>query len=278
VNGWIAAISVLLAAVPVVWPRGPWLGGGRWRLRRVLAGDGRPGGSARRLTRAVPGDPWWHRRIGTALLLVVVLALAAVLGGPVAVAVAACYGLVGVRAASQRARRRREAAIRREQLDRLGAAAADLRAGLPVQAVLPVQPAFTAARPSWQAVIAGPRRAPRPGRAEALAARVEAAVNLAERTGAPLAELLERVETDARARDRAHRAAAAQAAGSVATAWLLAGLPAGGIALGYAVGADPLAVLLHTPVGAACAIGAVALQLGGLAWSQQIISPKEADS
>ena len=84
-----------------------------------------------------------------------------------------------------------------------------------------------------------------------------AAWRLAERTGAPAADLVERIEADARAMDRAAAAAAAQAAGAQATAWLLAALPLGGIGLGYSIGADPLAVLLHTPIGAACAVGAM---------------------
>ena len=80
-----------------------------------------------------------------------------------------------------------------------------------------------------------------------------AAVRLADRTGAPLAELVERIEADARSTDRGLAAAAAQAAGARATAWLLAALPLGGIGLGYGIGVDPVAVLLHTPVGGACA-------------------------
>jgi tight adherence protein B len=99
---------------------------------------------------------------------------------------------------------------------------------------------------------------------------VEALRRLADQTGAPLADLLERVEADARALDRIRAVAAAQAAGTRATAWLLAALPAGGIALGYAIGADPLRVLLHTPLGAGCACGAIALQFAGLAWAGRI--------
>lgn len=97
-----------------------------------------------------------------------------------------------------------------------------------------------------------------------------AAVRLADRTGAPLAELLERVEADARAFDRGMAAAAAQSAGANATALLLAALPLGGVALGYGIGVDPLAVLLHTPVGAACALAAMGLQAGGLLWAERL--------
>ena len=93
---------------------------------------------------------------------------------------------------------------------------------------------------------------------------------LAERTGAPAADLVERIEADARAADRAAASAAAQAAGAQATALLLAGLPVGGIGLGLAIGADPVHVLLRTPIGAACAIGAVLLQCGGLLWAERL--------
>jgi tight adherence protein B len=110
-------------------------------------------------------------------------------------------------------------------------------------------------------------RAPQARRLGELAA---AATGLAEATGAPLADLVERIESDARAVDRATTAAAAQAAGAQATAWLLAALPLGGIALGYGIGVDPLHVLLRTPVGAACATAAVLLQLGGLAWADRL--------
>jgi tight adherence protein B len=81
---------------------------------------------------------------------------------------------------------------------------------------------------------------------------------------------VERIEADARAADRAAASAAAQAAGAQATALLLAGLPIGGIGLGAAIGADPVRVLFHTPIGAACAIGAAVLQSAGLLWAERL--------
>jgi tight adherence protein B len=259
VNAWIVALGTLLAALPVAWPRAgrsPWPRRRRWRLRRLLGQGGRQTPSDRPAARAFPAFSRPHARLGASLVLAAVVALAAIVGGPVAAVIAACYVVVGARSVQQRDRRRQEAARRREQLDHLEAAAADLRAGLPVSSVLPAKP---------------DERGQRAARVDALTSRVAAAINLAERTGAPLAELLERVEADARAADRARGAAMAQAAGAVATAWLLAGLPAGGIALGYAIGTDPLGILLHTPIGAACAFGATVLQLAGLAWSRRII-------
>ncbi|MFG3600203.1 hypothetical protein [Micromonospora chersina] len=169
----------------------------------------------------------------------------ALVGGPVAAVVLAAYGTLAARAVRRRRLRRVADRAHRHDLDQLGALAADLRAGLP----------------SGGAIGDGPRRVARLARA---------AVRLADRTGAPLAELLERVEADARAADRGLAAAAAQAAGARATAWLLAGLPLGGIGLGYAIGVDPVAVLLHTPVGGGSAVAAVALQIGGLIWAERL--------
>jgi tight adherence protein B len=156
------------------------------------------------------------------------------------------YGGLGVRAALRRQTHGRAARRRRHDLDQLAALAADLRAGLPVPAV-----------DRW----AGSDR---------LTVLADAAVHLADRTGAPLAELLERIEADARAADRGLAAAQAQAAGARATAWLLAALPLGGIGLGYAIGADPVAVLLHTPVGGVSAVVAMALQAAGLRWAERL--------
>ncbi|GHJ57070.1 hypothetical protein Nm8I071_63770 [Nonomuraea sp. TT08I-71] len=169
----------------------------------------------------------------------------ALVGGPVAAVVLAAYGTLAARAVRRRRLRRAADRAHRHDLDQLGALAADLRAGLP----------------PGRAIADGPRRVARLARA---------AVRLADRTGAPLAELLERVEADARAADRGLAAAAAQAAGARATAWLLAGLPLGGIGLGYAIGVDPVAVLLHTPVGGGSAVAAVALQIGGLIWAERL--------
>jgi tight adherence protein B len=162
-------------------------------------------------------------------------------GGPVGGVVVGSYAALATRALLRRSKRRQAAAERTRTLDDLAGLAADLRAGLPPTAL-----ASTSLTSSvWR---------------------------LAERTGAPAADLVERIEADARASDRAAAAAAAQAAGAQATAMLLAALPLGGIGLGVTIGADPLGVLLHTPIGAACAIAAVLLQCGGLLWSERLVA------
>jgi tight adherence protein B len=183
--------------------------------------------------------------------IALVAALALLVGGPVAAVVGAVYAVLGGRALLRRSARRRAASARSAALDDMAALAADLRAGL---------------------VTAAPDNAGRGnGRgSDRAAGRITSVWRLAERTGAPTADLVERIEADARAADRAAASAAAQAAGAQATGLLLAGLPIGGIGLGVAIGADPVRVLLHTRIGAACAIVAVLLQAAGLLWAERL--------
>ncbi|WP_425413613.1 type II secretion system F family protein [Micromonospora inyonensis] len=209
------------------------------------------------------------------------------LAGPVAALVAAAYSALGMRALLRRRLTRSAERLRRHRLDQLGALAADLRAGLPVPTTLTDESALSGAGRSVPARVGDGPAAPdgvdpadRPERSVDDAAgpapldRIDrltrAAIRLADRTGAPLAELVERIEADMRAMDRGLAAAAAQAAGARATAWLLAALPLGGIALGYGIGVDPVRVLLHTPVGAGCAVVATLLQVVGLLWAERL--------
>lgn len=181
-------------------------------------------------------------------------AVGVLVGGMVAALALAVYGGTLTYWAARRRLVVRADQAHRRQLDELCALAADLRAGLPPPAI--VLPTASTGR---------------------LARLTRSAVRLAERTGAPLADLVERIEADARAMDRGLAAAEAQAAGARATAALLAGLPLGGIALGYGIGVDPLRILLHTPLGAGCAVGAIVLQLAGLAWAARLSSTGQAE-
>lgn len=238
-------LLLVIGALAVVWPRGsvrrrpmPHVPVREWlrRLRSVAGAQPR---------RALPAG------IGA------VAVAGLVTGGPVAGAVAAAYAGLGGRALVRRAERRRSAVRRAAALDALAALAADLRAGLP-----PV------AAPGGVASSEGTE----PGNVADRLRRLTASVwRLAEQTGAPAADLVERIEADARAADRAGASAAAQAAGAQATAMLLAALPVGGLGLGVLIGADPVEVLLRTPLGAACAIGAVVLQGAGLLWAERLV-------
>ncbi len=243
---WAAALLLVLAAVTVGWPA-------RQALHRLH-------GPAP--ARVRPIDPAWLRSRATEIAdrrprrlvsagSAVAAGIGLVLGGWVAAVVAAVYAALVLRGFVRRVRRRRAAVARSRSLDDLCSLSADLRAGLPPAAVA-----------RGAGVDADPR----------IADLTAAVWRLAERTGAPAADLVERIEADARAADRAAASAAAQAAGAQATAMLLAALPAGGIALGYSIGADPLRILLHTGLGAACAVGAVLLQGAGLLWADRLVT------
>lgn len=178
-------------------------------------------------------------------------------GGVVAALLVLGYALLALRALRRTVTERGLAARRDEALDLIGGLAADLRAG--VTASVAVE--------STRAAIAPGRTDPQVGRALAL---LSVAYQVSEHLGAPLADLLERVEHDLRAAERARIAVAAQTTGARASAGLLALLPVAGVGLGYAMGARPVHTLLHTPSGAVCALTALALQYGGLSWTGRL--------
>ncbi|MEV4507572.1 hypothetical protein AB0K00_01250 [Dactylosporangium sp. NPDC049525] len=119
-------------------------------------------------------------------------------------------------------------------------------------------------------VRAGRRRREDAAVAVALA-RLEAAHRVSEALGTPLADLLDQVEADLRAGHALRLNLAAQTSGAQTTTTLLVGLPAAGLWLGAGIGVDPVGQLLHTPLGAACAITAVALQCAGLLWTGRMV-------
>jgi tight adherence protein B len=269
----LAALLLTLAAAVAAWPAGTALrrlhGRRRIPVPTITAAD------LRRLVAFVDGSP--RRTLSAAVLTGAAVGL--LVAGPVAGLVLAVYAALGARAAVRRAARRRVVAARSRSLDNLNALAADLRAGL--AAAGPRELTEPDERPDPGRAFTGPDERPDPGRASTepderpdprLAELTSAVWRLAEQTGAPAADLVERIETDARAGDRSRATAGAQAAGAQATALLLAALPIGGIALGYGVGVDPLEVLLHTPMGAACATAALLLQCGGLLWADRLTS------
>lgn len=280
----LAAVLLATAAGVAAWPAGAVLrrlNSRRQRsLRVVTVADLRRVWS--RTPALADGPP--RRAVGLAVLSGAVVGT--LMGGLVGGLVLAVYGALGARAAVRRAARRRAAVARSRSLDDLNALAADLRAGLAIGPLPSTPGSATGARsagalPQESRDRVGELRDSGPGTAvgdtrmldnlDPRLGELTAAVwRLAEQTGAPAADLVERIEADARASDRSRATAAAQAAGAQATALLLAALPIGGIGLGYGIGVDPLRVLLHTPLGAACATAAVLLQCGGLLWADRL--------
>lgn len=89
--------------------------------------------------------------------------------------------------------------------------------------------------------------------------------------GAGLAAGLERLEGALRAERDRHESLRAQLAGARSTAVVLALLPLVGLLMGTALGADPLRVLLHTPMGWGCLLVGGVLEALGLLWCRRIV-------
>jgi tight adherence protein B len=104
---------------------------------------------------------------------------------------------------------------------------------------------------------------------------VAAALEVAVRTGAPVAAVLDRARSDVADRMTIARDLAAAVSGARASAALLAVLPGLGVAMGAGLGAAPLRVLFGTSVGhSVLATGAVLTAVGVL-WMERLISGAE---
>ncbi|RCK69234.1 hypothetical protein DT076_12980 [Desertihabitans brevis] len=114
------------------------------------------------------------------------------------------------------------------------------------------------------------RAADRPG-AGGLRPVVEA-WRLCQRTGASMTDALDRVSAALRADREVQRVVRAELAAARATGRLMAVLPLVGLALGYAIGGDPISFLLSSWVGQLCLLGGVLLACGGVLWSERLAS------
>ena len=95
---------------------------------------------------------------------------------------------------------------------------------------------------------------------------------ITEATGAPLAPVAERLANALREQLAHDRAVQAELAGARASARLLGALPLVGLAMGEALGAGPVHVLLWTPAGRGCLLTGVGLEWIGLRWSRAIVT------
>lgn len=277
---WILAAALLTAAATVAaWPAGAVIR--RLQGQQAVRAWVLPTVDLARIRARAEAFAGRTPRRAVSVSALVAAVLGWIVAGPVAGFVLAVYGALAARAALRRSARSRTTSARARSLDDLTALAADLRVGLAGSAWRETDVATREIGAATQEISAAAGDSGAVARDSDVAcpppdvrlAELTAAVwRLAERTGAPAADLVERIEADARAADRSRAAAAAQAAGAQATALLLAALPVGGIALGYGIGVDPLQVLLHTPLGAACAAVAVALQCAGLLWADRLAS------
>ena len=102
--------------------------------------------------------------------------------------------------------------------------------------------------------------------------------SVAERSGAPLAEVLARYAAQLDAALDAAAARETALAGPRATGALLGWLPVAGILLGYVMGVNPLEVLLGTPQGAAALLLGVGLMAAGRLWSRRLVAAAVRDT
>jgi tight adherence protein B len=193
----------------------------------------------------------------------------------VAVLAAVCGGAAG------RALRRRSLAVTTDRRSRalvesLGALAAELRAGRPLDEATAT--AVDGCPDPQLADALGPvlrLGVPPPGPAvdEPTRAldRMAAAVRLSASTGCSLAAVVVAVEDDLRARLRAQQELRSAVAGPRASATVLAGLPVLGLVMGSGVGADPWRVLTTTGTGTVLLVLGVGLELTGMAWSARLV-------
>ncbi|MCX4818324.1 type II secretion system F family protein [Streptomyces sp. NBC_01142] len=253
------------------------------RARLLLAGGGG----------AVEAPPWrlWERvlpmvRLRREWLCLPASLFLAVLGDSVLPLIAGAAAVPLVRRWLRARERRREQERRAEGVVALcGAVAGELRAGLqPGQALLFAARSTEVLGGAAAAVLAAARfggdvpqalreaaREPGAGGLAGVAACWRVAVD----SGAGLAAGLDRLEAALRAERDQREDLRAQLAGAWSTVGLLALLPVVGLAMGWALGADPLRVLLHTPAGAVCLVIGGLLEAAGICWARRIVRSGE---
>ncbi|MEU7551057.1 type II secretion system F family protein [Streptomyces sp. NPDC044571] len=256
------------------------------RARVVLAGGGAvaPGGPVRRerlviavRVRAAQWREWGCIGVG----LVVGL-----LGGSLIPVVAGAAAVPLVRRWLRARGREQERGARAAQVIALcGAAVGELRAGAqPGQALTaairrtvagpggpgPAEAAVLAAAAFGGDVPEALRMASAEPGAEGLAG-MAACWRISVDGGAGLAAGLDRLEGALRAERDRRESLRAQLAGARSTTVVLALLPLVGLLIGTGLGADPLRVLLHSPVGWGCLLAGGVLEALGLLWCRRIV-------
>lgn len=150
------------------------------------------------------------------------------------------------------------------------ALAAELRAGLSpdralVAALGPVWPR-TRAVASWGGDVVVALRA----ECDPVAAHLAACWQVGITTGAPLADIVERLARAERDAADARVELRSALAGPTATAQMLALLPILGLGLGYMLGADPLTWFVTDPLGIPVLLAGALLTGAGVLWTRRI--------
>jgi tight adherence protein B len=271
--GALTALAVALTVGATLLLRLParWLLG--WRLPA-----GAPVAPARRLL-ALAGGVAARARSGWGPVVVGLVAAPWLVSSPVSallLATAAGAGAFGLSRLARARTARAAADLAGRLVGALELLAAELRSGvLPAAAlagaaadVPELRPAADVAGRGGDVAAALRSLAGRPGAADLAA--VAAAWQVAERSGAPVAAVLEQVVEAVRSDQELAREVRTECASAQATARLLAVLPLLGLGLGSGLGGDPVRVLTSTLPGAVCLAAGTALALAGLAWVDAI--------
>jgi tight adherence protein B len=212
--------------------------------------------------------------VGTALLAG---GAGLLLSTPVVAGLAAVCGAAAGRALQQRSAAAAAERGCRALAEALGALAAELRAGRPLEAATATavdscpDPA-TAGTLGPALRLGEPPPEPAADDTGRALARLAAAVRLSAATGCSLAGVVTAVEDDLRARLHAGQELRSAVAGPRASATVLAGLPVLGLLMGSGVGADPWQVLTTTGPGTVLLVVGVGLELAGTAWSARLVA------
>ena len=101
--------------------------------------------------------------------------------------------------------------------------------------------------------------------------QLAACFDIAEASGCPLADVLTRFAAQLEVEDDAEAARQTALAGPRATVSLLTWLPLLGLGLGIALGVDPVAILVGTPLGLAALAAGLVLTVAGRIWSARLV-------
>lgn len=275
-------MTLLLAALALLcWPTRPAV-----LLRTSFSASRQgPGGPVARL---LAGRRWAGRplgaRSGWLLGVIGVSALAIPAGLPAACAALLIAGTVAL-LTSIELRRRTDSKQLAALLVATRTLAREVRTGAsPVTAVLATAAAHPDCATALNRLAAGVagRRAGAvdgqdlgPGRRvdqqSEVVARLGDGWHLSARHGVPWAALIDTVAIDLADRQRARSLRNAQVAGPRVSGYVLAVMPALGIALGAGMGADPVDVLLNTGVGSVLLLVGSTLTCLGLVWAAAIV-------
>lgn len=201
--------------------------------------------------------------------------------GPVAAALSLVGAWLCGRWSRARVRDRAAAAERAGAVEACGALAAELRAGRdPADALAAAaEVAAGVTREALAAAAASVRvggdvvaaLASAPGEVGHVLRALAACWAVCASSGSGLASAVERLEEGLRAEQAQRRAVAAELSGPRATAGLLAVLPGAGLLMAAGLGADPLHVLLETPLGLVCLVLGLGLDALGVLWTGRLV-------